>query len=64
MQRKPHTITLAGIEFIIPKVGEGTGKRYEIIHAESGRAVWRQFIQCREAEAWLKANIERVKTHL
>lgn len=64
MKRKPKRIILDGIEFDLPKVGEGTGKRYEIIHTASGRSLRVQFIQRCEAEAFLTSNIARIRTQI
>lgn len=61
MKRKPKRVTVGGIEFDLPKVGEKSGARYEIVHAESGRSLRVQFAQRCEAEAWLAANITRVQ---
>lgn len=64
MKPKPLSITLHGMEFSIPKVGAGTGKRYEILHTVSGRSLRIQFKKRCEAVAWLRANIERVTSQV
>lgn len=61
MQRKPKRVTVGGIEFDLPKLGEGSGARYEIVHVESGRSLRVLFVERREAERWLNANIARVQ---
>ena len=61
MKRKPKRVTVRGIEFDIPKVGEKSGARYEIVHVASGRSLRMLFTKRREAERWLTANIARVQ---
>lgn len=63
MQRKPLAITLDGMEFTIPKIGD-KHPVYEIVHAASGRSLRVQFNKRREAVAWLCANVPHIKARL